>query len=206
MNAGQKINLRLRPPGDTNNFYEYDQLVLVMLHEVCLGLPISNLTKLTCLQLTHNEHGPHSAQFYKLLAELEEEFYELKRKGYSGEGFHSAGNHLSGLKVDEYHGRAKGLAAAEKRLAVQRTIGKGGVLGGSSTRGRTMKEVLAEVSGAHQNQYSPEANMLSHLQRPQNGEYAMTRLAGLRMPVTRPTSRPRFARLLKPVWGSMSSI
>jgi len=35
-------------------------------------------------QLTHIEHGPHDASFYKLLAELEEEFYELKRKGYSG--------------------------------------------------------------------------------------------------------------------------
>lgn len=34
MNAGQRINLRLRPPGDVTSFYEYDQLVLVMLHEV----------------------------------------------------------------------------------------------------------------------------------------------------------------------------
>lgn len=36
MNAGQRINLRLRPPGDMDTFYEYDQLVLVMLHEVSL--------------------------------------------------------------------------------------------------------------------------------------------------------------------------
>jgi hypothetical protein len=34
MNAGERINLRLRPPGNTSTFYEYDQLVLVMLHEV----------------------------------------------------------------------------------------------------------------------------------------------------------------------------
>lgn len=34
-NSGQKINLRLRPPGSPASFYEYDQLVLVMLHEVC---------------------------------------------------------------------------------------------------------------------------------------------------------------------------
>lgn len=34
MNAGQRINLRLRPPGNESTFYEYDQLVLVMLHEV----------------------------------------------------------------------------------------------------------------------------------------------------------------------------
>jgi hypothetical protein len=34
-------------------------------------------------QLTHNVYGPHDAKFYKLLGELEEEYYELKRKGYS---------------------------------------------------------------------------------------------------------------------------
>ena len=34
-NSGQKINLRLRPPGEPDGFYEFDQLVLVMLHEVC---------------------------------------------------------------------------------------------------------------------------------------------------------------------------
>jgi hypothetical protein len=36
--------------------------------------------------------------------------------------------------------------AAEKRLATQRKIGKGGVLGGKSVLGRSMKEVVAEVS------------------------------------------------------------
>lgn len=34
MNHGERINLRLRPPGSPSTFYEYDQLVLVMLHEV----------------------------------------------------------------------------------------------------------------------------------------------------------------------------
>ncbi|ORX40250.1 WLM domain-domain-containing protein [Kockovaella imperatae] len=129
MNAGQRINLRLRPPGNTSTFYEYDQLVLVMLHE-----------------LTHIQHGPHDASFYKLLAEIEEEFYELKRKGYSGEGFHGNGNHLSGLKVPEHMGKARGLAAAQKRLDTQRKMGKGGVLGGASVAGKSMKEVLAEAA------------------------------------------------------------
>lgn len=63
-----------------------------------------------------------------------------------GEGFHSAGNTLAGRKTNEYEGRAVGLAAAEKRLAVQRKIGKGGVLGGRDVKGRSMKEVIAEVS------------------------------------------------------------
>lgn len=49
------------------------------------------------------------------------------------------------MKKDEYHGKLTGLAAAEKRLAVQKKIGKGGVLGGNSVLGRSMKDVLAEV-------------------------------------------------------------
>ncbi|KAK6908365.1 hypothetical protein I203_102366 [Kwoniella mangroviensis CBS 8507] len=130
VNAGQRINLRLRPPGNENTFYEYDQLVLVMLHE-----------------LTHNVHGPHDAKFYKLLEELEEEYYELKRKGYSGEGFHGQGNHLSGLRVPEHIGRQKGLEAAEKRMNVQKVIGRGGVLGGSrNMAGKSMKELIIEAA------------------------------------------------------------
>ncbi|WVF69288.1 hypothetical protein IAT40_004064 [Kwoniella sp. CBS 6097] len=128
-NAGQRIQIRLRPPGAEHTFYEYDQLVLVMLHE-----------------LTHNVHGPHDAKFYKLLGELEEEYYDLKRKGYSGEGFHSSGNKLNGLRVNEYEGRAKGLAAAEKRIAQQRAIGRGGKLGGTGTGGKSMKELVAEAA------------------------------------------------------------
>ncbi|WVQ96786.1 hypothetical protein IAU59_003893 [Kwoniella sp. CBS 9459] len=128
-NRGQRIQLRLRPPGAEHTFYEYDQLVLVMLHE-----------------LTHNEHGPHDAKFYKLLAELEEEYYDLKRKGYSGEGFHSSGSKLNGIRVNEYEGRARGLAAAERRLATQRKIGRGGVLGGTGTGGKSMKELIAEAA------------------------------------------------------------
>ncbi|EIW73578.1 hypothetical protein TREMEDRAFT_59752 [Tremella mesenterica DSM 1558] len=128
-NKGERINLRLRPPGSPSSFYEFDQLVLVMLHE-----------------LTHNEFGPHDASFYKLLGELEEEFYELKRKGYTGEGFHSSGHHLSGLRVNEYQGRLKGLTAAQKRLDTQRRIGKGGVLGGSRVLGKSMKEIMAEAA------------------------------------------------------------
>ncbi|KAL1408383.1 hypothetical protein Q8F55_005195 [Vanrija albida] len=129
MNAGQRINLRLRPPGNESTFYEYDQLVLVMLHE-----------------LTHIVHGPHDTSFYKLLAELEEEYYTLKRKGYEGEGFHSSGNKLNGVRVNEFEGRRRGLAAAEKRLARQVMSGKGGVLGGSSTSGKSMREVVAEAA------------------------------------------------------------
>ncbi|WVR06218.1 hypothetical protein IAU60_003248 [Kwoniella sp. DSM 27419] len=128
-NAGERINLRLRPPGMEHTFYEYDQLVLVMLHE-----------------LTHNVHGPHDAKFYKLLGEIEEEYYDLKRKGYSGDGFHSDGNRLNGTKLSEYEGRARGLAAAEKRMARQKVIGRGGVLGGTRTEGKSMKDLVADAA------------------------------------------------------------
>lgn len=97
-------------------------------------------------QLTHIVHGPHDDKFYKLLGELEEEYYSLKTKGYSGEGFHSDGHRLNGLRVNEYEGRKRGLAAAEKRLARQRIMGRGGVLGGSKAAGKSLRDVVAEVS------------------------------------------------------------
>jgi len=119
-------------------------------------------------------YGPHDAQFYKLLGELEEEWHELKRSGYSGqsltirrqaflflqsgltlfsyytgEGFLSEGKRLGGSHGTPLHiGRIKALEAAEKRVAKQRLIGKGGKLGAGpgSRAGKSMREVLLEVS------------------------------------------------------------
>lgn len=51
--AGQEIRIRLRKPGRESEFLPYEALVGTMLHE-----------------LTHNEHGPHDAKFYKLLDEI----------------------------------------------------------------------------------------------------------------------------------------
>lgn len=48
--------------------------------------------------------------------------------------------------MNEYEGKKRGLAAAEKRLARQRVMGRGGVLGGSKVTGKTMREIVAEVS------------------------------------------------------------
>ena len=119
-------------------------------------------------------HGPHDAKFYKLLGELEEEWHELKRSGYSGqsstiryqpflvfasetdvfpfytgEGFLSEGKRLGGSHGTPLHiGRIKALEAAEKRVAKQKLIGKGGKLGAGpgSRAGKSMREVLLEVS------------------------------------------------------------
>ncbi len=72
-----------------------------------------------------------------------------------GEGFHGAGAPLSGFKVPQHVGKVKGLEAAQKRLDVQRRIGKGGVLGGRAVAGRSVREVLAEVSSSLLSVFNP---------------------------------------------------
>ncbi|KAL5507454.1 hypothetical protein ACEPAH_6910 [Sanghuangporus vaninii] len=122
MNSGQKILLRLRPPWSPDTFYDEEQLASVMLHE-----------------LTHNVHGIHDDKFYKYLSELEAEYETLRRSGYDGEGFHSAGKRLG---VNVSHNlppdlvRAKALQAAEKRKALQQMLGSsaGQRLGGNLPR------------------------------------------------------------------------
>ncbi|KAL5523729.1 hypothetical protein ACEPAG_7902 [Sanghuangporus baumii] len=112
MNSGQKILLRLRPPWSPDTFYDEEQLASVMLHE-----------------LTHNVHGPHDDKFYKYLSELEAEYEALRRSGYDGEGFHSAGKRL-GVGVSHNLppdlARARALQAAEKRKALQQMLGSVG--------------------------------------------------------------------------------
>jgi hypothetical protein len=116
----------------------------------------------------HNVHGPHDASFYKLLGELEEEWYDLKRKGYSGthllfplipaliipqhgtgDGFQSDGARLGGSPAIPQHiGRIKGLEAAERRAQKSSLMGKGGRLGGSGPVGGVVKsprEMAVEV-------------------------------------------------------------
>jgi hypothetical protein len=41
-------------------------------------------------------HGPHDQTFYSFLSRLQEEYYELKRSGYAGEGFFTNGHRLGG--------------------------------------------------------------------------------------------------------------
>lgn len=51
--GGAEIKLRLRRPNSDWVFYPYEQILDTMLHELC-----------------HNEHGPHNADFYRLLDEI----------------------------------------------------------------------------------------------------------------------------------------
>ncbi|KAJ8489875.1 hypothetical protein ONZ45_g13410 [Pleurotus djamor] len=132
VNGGQKILLRLRPPHNPETFYEEEQVVLVMLHE-----------------LTHNVHGPHDDKFYKYLANLETEWEALKRSGYSGEGFLSEGHRLGtniSHNVPQHQARAKALEAAEKRRKVGSLMGRGGRLGGTDIKNLTPRELAARAA------------------------------------------------------------
>ncbi|KAG2350923.1 WLM-domain-containing protein [Suillus weaverae] len=116
VNGGEQILLRLRLPWAPDTFYEEDQVVRVMLHE-----------------LTHNVNGPHDEIFYKFLAALEDEYDALVRSGYAGEGFFSPGHRLgSGVSHDPppHLARLRALEAAEKRQRVNGVLGGGGRLGG----------------------------------------------------------------------------
>ncbi|KAJ7361193.1 WLM domain-containing protein [Mycena albidolilacea] len=116
VNAGQKILLRLRPAHAPDTFFEEDEVIQTMLHE-----------------LTHNVHGPHDEKFYKFLSGLQEEYDALQRSGYAGEGFFSKGQRVgTGVSHDlpPHLARAKALEAAEKRRKTGLLIGNGGRLGG----------------------------------------------------------------------------
>ncbi|KIL01053.1 hypothetical protein PAXRUDRAFT_821068 [Paxillus rubicundulus Ve08.2h10] len=130
VNGGEQILLRLRLPWSPDTFYEEDQVVRTMLHE-----------------LTHNVQGPHDERFYKILAGLEDEYDALQRSGYAGEGFFSPGHRLgAGVSHDipPYLGRLRALEAAEKRRRGEALTKGGGTLGGrSSALGKLSPRELA---------------------------------------------------------------
>ncbi|GBE77546.1 WLM domain-containing protein [Sparassis latifolia] len=131
INGGQKILLRLRPAHAPDTFFEEDDIVHVMLHE-----------------LTHNVHGPHNDEFYKYLAGLEDEYDALKRSGYSGEGFFSKGQRL-GTNVSHnlpaHLARQRALEAAEKRRRLNFLMSGGGRLGGIRS-GKSPRQLAAEAA------------------------------------------------------------
>ncbi|KIJ97888.1 hypothetical protein K443DRAFT_224902 [Laccaria amethystina LaAM-08-1] len=133
VNMGQQILIRLRPAHAPDTFYDQEDIVQTMLHE-----------------LTHNVHGPHDDKFYKFLSGLQDEYDALQRSGYAGEGFFSKGQRL-GTNVSHdlppHLARAKALEAAEKRQRTSRVLGSGGRLGGRvDTKGKTPRELAAEAA------------------------------------------------------------
>ena len=87
--GGQKILLRLRPASFPSSFLDYDQVLGVMLHE-----------------LAHIVRGPHDAQFYAALDELQAEMAALPLAAAGTAAFATAGVALGG-----------GAGAGDKRAA-----------------------------------------------------------------------------------------
>ncbi|RDL33275.1 putative WSS1 Protein involved in sister chromatid separation and segregation [Venustampulla echinocandica] len=126
-NRGQKICLRLRYPGDVNQFLPLEQVVDTMLHE-----------------LSHNVHGPHHAEFHALWDQLRKEYEALLSKGYTGEGFLSEGHALGGRRLPMHEARRLARAAAEKRAVLSK--GSGQRLGGRPVRvGTDIREVIVNA-------------------------------------------------------------
>ncbi|KAI9018960.1 WLM domain-containing protein [Hyaloraphidium curvatum] len=121
VNRGQQILLRLRHGGDEKSFYDFDHCLGTMLHE-----------------LVHIVRGPHDAQFYKLLDELNKEYDGLLASGFKGDGFDAPGKRVGeGVSHDPppHLARQKAVEAAQKRLRYNGWIGtaqSGQKLGGSS--------------------------------------------------------------------------
>ena len=66
-NKGERVRLKLRK-GD-GEWFDYEHVVLVMLHELC-----------------HNDIGPHNKQFFALLDEITQECEDLMARGVGGTG------------------------------------------------------------------------------------------------------------------------
>ncbi|KAK8104047.1 WLM-domain-containing protein [Apiospora kogelbergensis] len=125
---GHKICLRLRYPGDKNQFLPFEQVLDTMLHE-----------------LAHNVHGPHDGKFHALWDQLRDEHESLAMKGYTGEGFLSDGQRLGGSNVPMDEARRMARAAAERRRNL--SSGSGRRLGGRSVGpGEDIRRVIADAA------------------------------------------------------------
>ncbi|KAG5999907.1 hypothetical protein E4U54_001618 [Claviceps lovelessii] len=118
VNRGMKICLRLRYPGDRNQFLPTENVVDTMLHE-----------------LAHIVHGPHNQQFHALWDQLRDECQGLIMKGYTGEGFLGQGHRLGGARMPDREIRRVAREAAEKRRGQSAlAMGSGQRLGGTAPR------------------------------------------------------------------------
>lgn len=127
INHGQKINLRLRYPGDANQFLPLEQVVDTMLHELC-----------------HNVIGPHNAEFHALWDQLRDEHEALLRKGYTGEGFLGRGQTLGGRRLPLQEASRLARQAAERRRQLNK--GSGQRLGGTGIlRGQDARQIIADA-------------------------------------------------------------
>lgn len=89
VNRGETILLRLRPPGNKNEFYPWEHTIGTMIHE-----------------LTHMEIGPHNSDFYKLMDEIAD---EVDRDQISSLG----GGNVSSISVGTFQGQGQKLGGRE---------------------------------------------------------------------------------------------
>ena len=147
------MRIKVRRAG--GGFESYEHVLKVLLHELC-----------------HNEHGPHSASFYKLLDEIttarrtfalfflaastdarraqECEALIAKGQGGTGSGFDATGQklgHRGGWGVAPADARSAAADAALKRARFGAVMGGGGRLGGASA-GATLTPREAAAAAA----------------------------------------------------------
>lgn len=130
VNKGRKICLRLRYPGDRNQFLPVENVVDTMLHE-----------------LAHIVHGPHNQHFHALWDQLRDECQGLMMKGYTGEGFLGQGRRLGGARMPEREVRRVAREAAERRrgqsLLSAASRSSGQKLGGAAPRpGQDIRQTI----------------------------------------------------------------
>ncbi|KAG5939889.1 hypothetical protein E4U53_007712 [Claviceps sorghi] len=130
VNRGMKICLRLRYPGDKNQFLPTENVVDTMLHE-----------------LAHIVHGPHNQQFHALWDQLRDECQGLMMKGYTGEGFLGQGHRLGGARMPDREIRRVAREAAEKRRGQSAlAMGSGQRLGGTAPRpGQDIRQTIVSA-------------------------------------------------------------
>ncbi|CAO1624691.1 unnamed protein product [Jaminaea pallidilutea] len=137
-NRGQVVFLRLRQKAAGSQqlidaFLPEDDVVYTMLHE-----------------LTHNVRGPHDDEFFRILKGLEEDWYELRRKGsLPGQGFWTPGNLLGaghGRDLPLPMARRQAAEKAEERQKRQKMLQGGGRLGGQVQTTRSAADLAREAA------------------------------------------------------------
>jgi len=144
VNRGETILVRLRPPGNKNEFYPWEHTIGTMIHE-----------------LTHMEIGPHNSDFYKLMDEIADEvdrdqisslgggFSSSSSSSNSGGTFQGQGQKLGGREVltgQDRAAKAQAIAqATQARLErIKRTSGSGQRLGGGAEDRPMSREELRQ--------------------------------------------------------------
>ncbi|KAF3069686.1 DNA-dependent metalloprotease WSS1 [Daldinia childiae] len=140
VDSGRQVCLRLRYATDRTQFLPLEQVVDTMLHE-----------------LAHNDHGPHNSKFHALWNQLRDEHEALLMKGYSGEGFLSAGQRLGGRRIPPEEARRLARVAAENRRTIN--AGSGQILGGVGPRpGQDIRRVIVDAIDRRSNTLEGCAN------------------------------------------------